>query len=61
MSTTSSITPGRYSDDEEVVVAQVFPTAVNSAGKQGQVAFDTTHFYVCVADNTWRRATLATW
>jgi hypothetical protein len=59
--TTYTITPGRFSDDEEVSVSQVFPTAVTSAGSPGQVAFDTTHFYVCVAPDTWRRATLATW
>lgn len=61
MSTTTSITPGRYSDSEEVVIAQVFPTAVNSPGKSGQIAFDTTHVYVCIAENTWRRASLFTW
>jgi hypothetical protein len=37
------------------------PTSVSSTGTQGQVAFDSTHIYVCVANNTWRRASLTTW
>lgn len=36
------------------------PALATSAGKVGQVAFDSTHFYVCIALNTWVRATLAT-
>jgi ABC-type proline/glycine betaine transport system permease subunit len=36
------------------------PALATSAGKAGQIAFDATHFYVCVALNTWVRATLAT-
>lgn len=36
------------------------PATATSAGKSGQIAFDATHFYVCVALNTWVRATLAT-
>lgn len=36
------------------------PALATSAGVPGQVAFDATHFYVCVAPNTWVRATLAT-
>lgn len=36
------------------------PATATSAGTPGQVAFDATHFYVCIATNTWVRATLAT-
>jgi hypothetical protein len=36
------------------------PALATSAGKPGQLAFDATHVYVCVALNTWTRATLAT-
>ena len=61
MPTILNIVPGRFSNDEAVEVAQVFPTATNSPGKAGQVAFDTTHLYICIAENTWRRATIGTW
>jgi hypothetical protein len=37
------------------------PTSVSSTGTAGEVAFDSTHIYVCVANNTWRRANLTTW
>jgi hypothetical protein len=35
------------------------PSAASSPGIPGQMAFDATHLYVCVAANTWVRATLA--
>lgn len=37
------------------------PAAADSAGTAGQIAYDATHIYVCVATNTWVRAVLATW
>lgn len=36
------------------------PATAASAGTAGQVAYDATHFYVCVASNTWVRVLLAT-
>jgi hypothetical protein len=36
------------------------PALATSPGTPGQVAYDATHFYVCVALNTWVRATFAT-
>ena len=36
------------------------PATATSTGKAGQIAFDATHFYMCVATNVWVRATLAT-
>jgi nitrogen fixation/metabolism regulation signal transduction histidine kinase len=37
------------------------PASSTATGIVGQIAFDTTHLYVCIATNTWVRATLATW
>ena len=37
------------------------PATATSTGVVGQVAFDSTWFYVCVSTNTWRRAALSTW
>lgn len=36
------------------------PATATSTGVAGQVAYDATHIYVCVATNVWVRATLAT-
>ena len=36
------------------------PSTATSTGVAGQVAYDATGFYVCVATNTWVKATLAT-
>jgi hypothetical protein len=36
------------------------PATATSVGRPGQMAFDATGLYICVANNTWRKATLAT-
>lgn len=35
------------------------PASASAPGSPGQIAYDATHIYVCVAANTWVRATLA--
>jgi hypothetical protein len=45
-------------DGAAIIVAA--PSTATSAGKAGQIAYDATHIYVCVATNVWVRATLAT-
>jgi len=37
------------------------PTTATSNGSKGEWAFNTTHLYVCVAENTWRRVALSAW
>jgi len=37
------------------------PTANNSVGSKGQISYDSSYVYVCIAANTWRRANLAIW
>lgn len=37
------------------------PTATNSTGTPGQAAYTDNFLYICISNNTWRRATLATW
>jgi hypothetical protein len=37
------------------------PATATSPGVTGQIAWDSTHFYVCVATNSWVRTTLASW
>lgn len=36
------------------------PATASASGTAGQVAYDATHFYVCVATDTWVRCTLST-
>lgn len=36
------------------------PATSSSTGVAGQIAYDSTHIYVCVATNTWVRASIAT-
>lgn len=36
------------------------PAMATSPGVAGQTAYDSTHFYVCVAASTWVRVALAT-
>jgi hypothetical protein len=37
------------------------PATATTAGRAGQIAYDGTYIYICIATNTWRRATHATW
>jgi hypothetical protein len=45
-------------DSAAIIVAA--PATATSTGKPNQIAYDAAHIYVCVAVNTWVRATLAT-
>jgi hypothetical protein len=36
------------------------PVTVTSTGTAGQLAYNSSHVYICVATNTWRRASLGT-
>lgn len=37
------------------------PSTAGSSGVAGQVAYDSSYFYVCTATNTWKRVAIATW
>lgn len=37
------------------------PTTASDPGATGQVSWDADYFYVCVAQNTWKRVALSTW
>lgn len=37
------------------------PETATSAGTAGQIAYDDSFIYVCVATDTWVRTALATW
>lgn len=37
------------------------PASASAAGNTGEICWDGSYIYVCVATNTWRRAALASW
>jgi hypothetical protein len=37
------------------------PASASSAGYPGQIAYDNTHIYVCIATNSWIRASASSW
>lgn len=37
------------------------PPSVSAVGNSGDICWDSGYIYVCVAPNSWKRATLATW
>ena len=43
-----------------IVSFQPVPATAASPGSPGMVAYDATHFYVCVQTNTWVRVALST-
>jgi hypothetical protein len=51
----------------EALVGQVrvesptVPSAADSTGSAGSIAWDSDYIYVCVATNTWKRVALSTW
>ena len=36
------------------------PTSVSDTGNQGSIVFDSTHLYIAIADDEWRRVALST-
>lgn len=43
------------------IMAPVVPATATAAGVAGDVAWDASFLYVCVATNTWKRAAIAAW
>ena len=37
------------------------PSTAASAGTAGQIVWDSSYVYICVANNTWKRANISTW
>lgn len=44
-----------------VIVNTTAPSSSSDTGAVGEIRVTTTYIYVCIADNTWVRAPLATW
>lgn len=55
-----------FTDIEAAITAggltwSAVPASASAAGTAGNIAYDGSYFYVCVALNTWCRASLNTW
>lgn len=37
------------------------PATSTSTGTRGTIAYDSSNVYVCIATDTWKRASLSTW
>lgn len=44
-----------------VVQIVAAPSTAASEGSVGQIATDGAYIYICIAANTWERATIASW
>ena len=42
-------------------ISNVVPSNTSSNGVQGVISYDSNYFYVCIANNSWKRAALSTW
>jgi hypothetical protein len=60
----TTATAAAYLTSEDIagfVTMVAAPASATATGVAGQIAYDATNIYVCVATNTWVKATLATW
>lgn len=48
-------------DDSVRIRTAKTPASASATCSQGQIAWDTSYLYACVATNTWKRAAIATW
>ena len=44
-----------------LVISNTVPANSSSTGLAGTIARDSNYFYVCVANNSWKRTELSTW
>lgn len=44
-----------------LVLSKNAPASQYSNGVAGTIAYSNTHFYVCIANNTWVRTALSSW
>lgn len=44
-------------------IAQIVsaPASASAAGRAGQIAYDSSYIYVCVAAGSWKRSALSAW
>lgn len=58
---TSNLTANIQTLNTLIVNSAAAPASVSSTGLRGEVRWDADYVYVCVANNSWKRAALTTW
>jgi len=59
--TTSGASKLTVNDDSIQVNTAKTPASASATGTTGQICWDSSYIYVCIATNTWRRVAHATW
>lgn len=44
-----------------LIVSNTTPANSSSTGLAGTISYDSSYIYICVANNTWKRANLTSW
>ena len=44
-----------------ITISNTVPANSSSTGIAGSIAYDANYFYVCTANNIWKRSALTTW
>lgn len=44
-----------------VTISSTVPATATDTGTAGQIAYDSSYVYVCIATNTWKRVAISTW
>jgi hypothetical protein len=44
-----------------IIISNTAPANSTANGLAGTFAYDSSYVYICVANNTWKRATLTSW
>ena len=45
----------------DFLISDTVPATAGATGTKGQIAFDSSYIYICIATDTWERAAIATW
>lgn len=45
----------------KLIINSTTPASSSASGIAGQIAYDDSFIYVCIAANTWKKVAIATW
>lgn len=57
----STMTVAGVTSNSLIISTPSVPATASSTGTKGQIAYDLSYIYVCVATNTWKRSSLLSW
>ena len=46
---------------QDRIASSSAPSSASDTGTPGDIRYDSGYVYICIANNTWKRAALATW